>query len=85
VKPSPLPLTTAPLPERERADARRNRERILRATARLVDEHGIDRVSMDDVASAAAWARGPSIDASAIAGRCCARSSRSPSATFRTR
>ena len=51
--PSPLPLTTAPLPERERADARRNRERILCAAARLVDEHGIDHVSMDDVAAAA--------------------------------
>ena len=31
-----------------------------------------------------AWARGRSIDASATAGRCCARSSRSPSATSRT-
>ena len=53
-----LPLTTAPLPERERADARRNRERILCAAARLVDEHGIDRVSMDDVAAAAGVGKG---------------------------
>ena len=58
MKPSPLPLTTAPLPERERADARRNRERILCAAARLVDEHGIDRVSMDDVAAAAGVGKG---------------------------
>jgi AcrR family transcriptional regulator len=58
VKPSPLPLTTAPLPERERADARRNRERILCAAARLVDEHGVDRVSMDDVAAAAGVGKG---------------------------
>jgi AcrR family transcriptional regulator len=58
VKPTPLPLTTAPLPERERADARRNRERILCAAARLVDEHGIDRVSMDDVAAAAGVGKG---------------------------
>ena len=58
MKPSPLPLTTAPLPERERADARRNRERILCAAERLVDEHGIDRVSMDDVAAAAGVGKG---------------------------
>ena len=56
--PVPLPLTTAPLPERERADARRNRERILCAAARLVDEHGIDCVSMDDVAAAAGVGKG---------------------------
>ena len=56
--PSPLPLTTAPLPVRERADARRNRELILCAAARLVDEHGIDCVSMDDVAAAAGVGKG---------------------------
>ena len=56
--PIELPLTTAPLPERERADARRNRERILCAAARLVDEHGIDCVSMDDVAAAAGVGKG---------------------------
>jgi AcrR family transcriptional regulator len=46
------------LPERERADARRNRERILCAAARLIDEHGIDHVSMDDVAAAAGVGKG---------------------------
>ena len=58
MKPSPLPLIAAPLPERERADARRNRERILCAAARLVDERGIDCVSMDDVAAAAGVGKG---------------------------
>src|SRR3954449_10937594 len=38
---------------RERADAARNRRRILAAAAELVDERGIGRVSMDDVARAA--------------------------------
>ena len=56
--PSPLPLASAPLMDRERADARRNRERILCAAARLVDERGIDAVSMDDVAAAAGVGKG---------------------------
>ncbi len=38
---------------RERADAARNRLRILEAAAELVAERGIDHVSMDDVARAA--------------------------------
>jgi AcrR family transcriptional regulator len=58
VEPSPLPIWTAPLEQRERADARRNRERILCAVARLVDEHGIDDVSMDDVAAEAGVGKG---------------------------
>ena len=37
----------------ERADAARNRLRILAAAADLIDEHGIEGVSMDDVARAA--------------------------------
>jgi AcrR family transcriptional regulator len=37
----------------ERADAARNRRRILAAAAELVDERGIGHVSMDDVARAA--------------------------------
>ena len=40
-----------PLPER--ADAARNRQRILVAASELVGERGIERVSMDDVARAA--------------------------------
>jgi len=58
VEPSPLPIATAPVEHRERADARRNRERILCAVARLVDEHGIDGVSMDDVAAEAGVGKG---------------------------
>jgi len=38
---------------RERADAARNRRRILAAAIELVEERGIDCVSMDDVARAA--------------------------------
>jgi AcrR family transcriptional regulator len=37
----------------ERIDARRNRQRNLRATAQLVRERRIDDVSIDDIASAA--------------------------------
>ncbi|HWI72544.1 MAG TPA: TetR/AcrR family transcriptional regulator [Baekduia sp.] len=44
--------------ERERADARRNRERILCATARLIEEKGIDCMSMDDVAAEAGVGKG---------------------------
>jgi AcrR family transcriptional regulator len=42
----------------ERADARRNRERILCAAAALVDSCGIDGVSMDDVAARAGVGKG---------------------------
>lgn len=44
-------------PERERADARRNRERILCAAARLIDERGMC-FSMDDVAHEAGVGKG---------------------------
>src|SRR4051794_37967270 len=40
-------------PARVRADAARNRARILEATEALVAEHGIEAVSMEDVARAA--------------------------------
>jgi AcrR family transcriptional regulator len=43
---------------RERADARRNRERILCAAARLIEQRGIDGVSMDDVAAEAGVGKG---------------------------
>jgi AcrR family transcriptional regulator len=42
----------------ERADARRNRERILCAAAALVKCNGIDGVSMDDVAARAGVGKG---------------------------
>jgi AcrR family transcriptional regulator len=42
----------------ERADAARNRERILCSAARLFSERGVDCVSMDDVAEAAGVGKG---------------------------
>src|SRR3954468_19315918 len=48
---SELPLFEGP--PRVRADAARNRERILAATEALVAEHGIEGVSMEAVARAA--------------------------------
>jgi len=51
--PPELPLAADGPPPRERADAARNRLRILEAAAGLVGERGIERVSMEDVARAA--------------------------------
>jgi AcrR family transcriptional regulator len=48
-----LPVLDPAQTPKERADAARNRQRILAAAAELVAERGIDRVSMDDVARAA--------------------------------
>ncbi len=49
-----LPIAAAPSTSlTERADAARNRRRILEATAALVAERGIEHVSMQDVAEAA--------------------------------
>jgi AcrR family transcriptional regulator len=48
-----LPVLDPGQTPKERADAARNRQRILAAAAELVAERGIDRVSMDDVARAA--------------------------------
>jgi AcrR family transcriptional regulator len=42
----------------ERADAARNRERILRAARRLFDERGAGCVSMDEIAEAAGVGKG---------------------------
>jgi AcrR family transcriptional regulator len=52
-----LPQSIVPI-ARERADARRNRERILCEAARLFAERGVDQVSMDDVAHAAGVGKG---------------------------
>jgi AcrR family transcriptional regulator len=51
--PEPLPLTVVGQEPRERADAARNRRRIMEAATMLVGERGIDNVSMDDIARAA--------------------------------
>ena len=48
-----LPQIETGLQPHERADAARNRLRILSAAAALVSERGIEHVSMDDVARAA--------------------------------
>ena len=48
-----LPLVQPDAVLRERADAARNRRRILEAAGRLIDERGIEGVSMQDVAEAA--------------------------------
>lgn len=51
-----LPVLGQPAPER--ADAARNRLRILDAAARLHAEHGIAGLNMDDVAAAAGVGKG---------------------------
>ena len=48
-----LPVLQLASQPRERADAARNRRRILAAAAELIGERGIEHVSMDDVARAA--------------------------------
>jgi AcrR family transcriptional regulator len=51
-----LPVTDpAPI---ERGDAARNRVLLLAAARRLIDEHGADTVTMDDVAAAAGVGKG---------------------------
>jgi AcrR family transcriptional regulator len=52
-----LPLAQPAVP-RERADARRNRQRILCAAARLIEREGLGAVSMDDVAAEAGVGKG---------------------------
>jgi AcrR family transcriptional regulator len=52
-----VPLTSGP-PRRERADAVRNRRRILDAAAALFAAHGVEQVSMDAIATAAGVGKG---------------------------
>jgi AcrR family transcriptional regulator len=54
---TPLELLRTPPPQ-ERADAARNRAAVLTAAARLFAEHGVDAVSMDQVAAAAGVGKG---------------------------
>jgi AcrR family transcriptional regulator len=54
--PAELPFHSAP--RRERADAARNRERVLAAARRLFAERGVRAVTMSDVARAAGVAKG---------------------------
>ncbi|MEV6976309.1 helix-turn-helix domain-containing protein [Kitasatospora sp. NPDC093806] len=53
----PLELLRTPPPV-ERADAARNRAAVLEAAARLFAEHGVEAVSMDQVAAAAGVGKG---------------------------
>jgi AcrR family transcriptional regulator len=53
----PLELLRTP-PAKERADAARNRVVVLEAAARLFAEHGVEAVSMDQVAAAAGVGKG---------------------------
>src|ERR687889_1208877 len=52
-----LPVLGAPV-VRERADAARNRLRVLAAAERLFAERGVGGVTMDDVAAAAGVGKG---------------------------
>ncbi|WP_086852553.1 TetR/AcrR family transcriptional regulator [Amycolatopsis kentuckyensis] len=54
--PAGLPVLGAPV--RERADAARNRIRVLEAAEKLFAERGVDAVTMDDVAGAAGVGKG---------------------------
>ncbi|WP_262852430.1 TetR/AcrR family transcriptional regulator [Mumia quercus] len=53
-----MDLPRADAPPAERADAARNRQRILRAAARLYAERGAANVSMNDIAREAGVGRG---------------------------
>ncbi|MFC4007800.1 TetR/AcrR family transcriptional regulator [Nonomuraea purpurea] len=53
----PLELLRTP-PPKERVDAARNRAAVLEAAARLFAEHGVQAVSMDQVAAAAGVGKG---------------------------
>ncbi|MGW3996419.1 TetR/AcrR family transcriptional regulator [Amycolatopsis sp. NPDC004772] len=54
--PAELPVLGAPV--RERADAARNRIRVLEAAEKLFAERGVDAVTMDDIAGAAGVGKG---------------------------
>jgi AcrR family transcriptional regulator len=55
--PIPLPLAS-PAEPHERADAARNRQKVLAAAGRLFAERGVDCVSMDEVSQAAGVGKG---------------------------
>jgi len=57
VVPAELPVLDA-TPPVARADAERNREKVLCAAAQLFAEHGVENVSMDAIAAAAGVGKG---------------------------
>jgi AcrR family transcriptional regulator len=56
--PVPLELPVADAEQKVRADAERNREKVLCAARQLFTEHGVDNVSMDAIAAAAGVGKG---------------------------
>ena len=56
--PLPRQLPLLDQPPRERSDAARNREALLVAAARLVEQYGVDAVTMDSVAAEAGVGKG---------------------------
>ncbi len=56
--PVPRQLPLLDQPPRERSDAARNREALLAAAARLVEDQGVDAVTMDSVAAEAGVGKG---------------------------
>jgi AcrR family transcriptional regulator len=56
--PVPLELPVADAEHKVRADAERNREKVLCAARRLFHERGVDNVSMDAIAAAAGVGKG---------------------------
>ena len=58
VIPGPQALPTIDAEPCERADAARNRRRILAAAARLIEERGVENVSMDAIAASAGVGKG---------------------------
>jgi AcrR family transcriptional regulator len=57
-EPSIVELPVLDAAPRVRADAERNREKVLCAAARLFAEHGVEAVSMDQIAAAAGVGKG---------------------------
>lgn len=55
---TPPELALAAHPPRERADAARNRNRLLEVAARLVAEHGAQNITMEEVAAGAGVGKG---------------------------
>jgi AcrR family transcriptional regulator len=56
--PVPLELPVADAEPKVRADAERNREKVLCAARELFSEHGVENVSMDAIAAAAGVGKG---------------------------